>query len=107
MSDLFTLLNHLTEAALAQWKLQRKGQGAVQVRGLILDPEGARLVLWLEHPQARGEAVFRIQAEAADGEKQTLRLTLLHGPAELGPLLEPFRKLLEKAKISIELDFSP
>ena len=103
MSDLFTLLNHLTEAALAQWK----GQGSVQVRCLILDPEGARLVLWLEHPQARGEAVFRIQAEAADGEKQTLRLTLIHGPAELGPLLEPFRKLMEKARISIELDFSP
>ena len=103
MSDLFTLLNHLTEAALAQWK----GAGTVQVRGLILDPEGARLVLWLDHPQARGEAVIRIQAGAIDGEKQTLRLTLLHGPAELGPLLEPFRKVLEKAKISIELDFSP
>lgn len=103
MSDLFTLLNHLTEAALAQGK----GQGTVQVRSLILDSEGARLVLWLEHPQARGEAVFRIQAEAADGEKQTLRLTLIQAPPEFGPLLEPFRKLLEKARVSIELDFSP
>lgn len=103
MSDLFTLLNHLTEAALTQFK----GQGTVQVRGLILDSEGARLVLWLEHPQARGEAVFRIQAEAADGEKQKLSLTMIHGPAELGPLLEPFRKLLEKARVTFELDFSP
>lgn len=103
MNDLLTTLNHLLQKALEGGDQT----GSVQVRGLVLDGEGARIVLWCEHPLARGEAVLRLTVEAAREQRQTLRLTLDQGPPELGALLEPFRKLLEKSRVSIDLDFSP
>ncbi len=102
MNDLLTFFNHLAATALEQGA----GGGAAQVRSLVLDPEGMRLVLWLEHPLARGEAVLRLHTQPAEGGRQTLRVTVERAPDALGDLLEPFRRVLETARISIDLDFS-
>lgn len=100
---LLDVLNNLLATALAG----QEGGGAVQIRSLVLDAEGGRVVAHVAATQAQGEVVLRFRADPPLGDRQTVHLVLEQVPKELSPALAPFRRLLEKARISIELDFSP
>ncbi len=102
MNPLLTLLNHLLAAALQE----RRGQGAVQLRSMTLDEDGARLVLWLEHAQAGGEAIVRLRADPPAGDTQKVTLRCERLPDRLSAALEPFRELAQQSRVTIELDYS-
>jgi hypothetical protein len=112
MSALLELLNRLLGEALDQRTAQGATQGTparggpVQVHSVVLDSEGARVVARLLPPAGEGELVLRLRAEPAQGERQALLLTCERGPQAWAPALEPFRHLLERARLRLELDFS-
>ena len=106
MNGLLAMLNHLAATALAG----RSGGGALQFRSMVLDPEGGRIVARVDHPQCSGEVVLRLrveESEESDGRRQTIHLSLESVPETLGPHIEPFRRVLEKARLRLELDFEP
>jgi hypothetical protein len=51
--------------------------------------------------------VLRLRAEPAQGERQDLLLTLEQPPAHWGAGVEPLRRVLERARLRLELDFTP
>jgi len=103
MDSLLTMINHLIGLALAE----RPGSGALQLRTLTLDGEGGHVVGRLEHPLARGEVVLRFRVESAQGgNRQSIRFHVVSAPEDLGDGVEPFRRLIETARLTLELDFS-
>lgn len=102
MNPLLEVLNRLLAEALAD----PASQGAVQVRSVLLDAEGARIEAQLRPPAGEGELVLRLRVESPQGEAQTLLLTLERGPERWAPALEPFRRMLERSRLRLELDFS-
>lgn len=102
MSALLEALNRLLGEALAG---QAPG-GAVQVRSVLLDAQGARIVAQVRAPVGEGELVLRLQAAPPEGDRQSLVLTLERAPEHWAPVLEPFRRVLERARLRLELDFS-
>lgn len=106
MNGLLAMLNHLAATALTGGS----GGGALQFRSMVLDPEGGRIVARVDHPQCSGEVVLRLrveESEESDGRRQTIHLSLESVPETLGPHIEPFRRVLEKARLRLELDFEP
>lgn len=112
MNGLLAMLNHLAATALAG----SSSGGALQFRSIVLDPDGGRIVARVDHPQCSGEVVLRLQvvdsqaageSEESQGRRQTIYLTLESVPEKLGPHIEPFRRVLEKARLRLELDFEP
>lgn len=102
MDSLLTMINHLIARAL----MQGTGAGAFQLRAVTLDADGGHVVGHFEHAQVRGEVVLRFRVEAStDGLRQSIRLRCLSVPDELGPAFAPFRRLLETARITLDLDF--
>lgn len=106
MTPLLELLNRLLAEGLAQEDAPGAGR-AVQVRSVVLDEAGAHIVAALAPPAGEGELVLRLRAEPPEGERQTLALTVERGPAGWAPALEPFRRVLERARVRIDLDFGP
>lgn len=100
MGDLLTMLNHL----LATWLAEQGGGGAIHVREIRLDGRGALVLARLDHKDFNGEAVLRLIVEPAQGQRQTIRIGVEQWPERLPAALEPFRKLLESARLAIELD---
>ena len=106
MSALLDVLNRLIAQALAE-QVPEALRGAVQVRQVRLETDGARIVAQLLPPAGEGELVLRLRAEPAQGPRQHLLLTIEQGPRHWAPGLEPFRRVLERARLRLELDFSP
>jgi len=102
VSPLLDVLNRLLGEALAQ----HAPRGAVQVRSVVLDDDGAHAVLQLLPPAGSGEVVLRLRAEPPEGPRQHLVLTVERGPARWPAALEPFRRVIERARLRLELDFS-
>ena len=102
MKGWIEMLNHLLQMALAE----QGGGGAFTLRGLHLEPDGGRVLARLDHPLAHGEVVLRLTVLPTQGSQFTLGLVVEQAPPDLGPALDPFRKVLEKMRIQIELDFS-
>ena len=103
MTPLLDLLNRLVSEALAR----HTPPGAVQVRNVVLDDDGAHIVLQLLPPAGTGEVVLRLEVAAAAGERQDLVLSLERGPEPWPQALAPFRTLIERARLRLELDFRP
>ena len=103
MGDVLTMLNHLLAAWLAE---NGSGEGwrFTEVR---LDAQGGVLRADLSRGGFSGEIVLRLDADPAQGARQTIHLRVEQWPATLPGALTPFRTLLEKARLHLELDFSP
>jgi len=100
VSTLLTALNHLIGTALAG----QSGQGALVVRSLTLDAEGARIIARVDHPLCRGEVVLRLRTESPQSGRQTLRLEVERAPEQFSAALEPFRVLLTSAQLRLDFD---
>ena len=103
MSALLETLNHLISAALEK----QPGGSSMQVRSVRLDSDTMRVIARLDHPQFNGEVVLALVAEPLKDHRQTLRIQVESWPETLPSMLEPFRRTLEKARLHLELDFSP
>ena len=103
MSPLLTLLNHLITEALGR---QASTQG-FEVRALLLDEGGMRVVAQLAQGAWQGELALRLEVEPPQGTGQGLRLHVDTLPEGIPTALEPFRQLLSKARLRVELDFAP
>jgi hypothetical protein len=106
MHPLIEMVNHLIATALAQ-----AGQSDVlRVRGFQMDDVGLRISAWLDHPKASGEVQLALRVSppmGPDGLQQSLRLVVERWPDKLPPALEALRGVLEKAGLTLDLDFTP
>ncbi|MDH4247913.1 MAG: hypothetical protein OEW39_08855 [Deltaproteobacteria bacterium] len=82
----------------------QRGLGAVVVRSLTLEPEGARLVARVDHSLCRGEVVLRLRIEPPRQGRQTLRVVLERGPEGVAEVLEPFRGIFASAQMNLEIE---
>lgn len=106
MHPLIEMANHLLATVLAGID----PQGVLRVRTCQLDEAGVRLSAWIDHPEASGEVVLALHVDPPAGPhglRQTLRLTVERWPERLPPALEALRGVLEKARLTLELDFTP
>jgi len=103
MSEVLEFFNHL----LGVWLQARGHLPGVTLHRLTLEPEGARLAGRLEHPLARGDFALRLQVAAPREGRQRLHLSVEQWPEHLPEGLEPFRRLLETARLHLELDAPP
>ena len=103
MNPLLDLLNRL----LAEYLAQHLPPGVVQLRSVVLDEGGAHVVAQLLPPAGSGEVVLRLRAEAPRGAEQALVLTVERSPETWPAALEPFRRVIERARLRLELDFAP
>lgn len=102
MNTLLEALNRLLAEALAG----QSAQGTLRVRSVLLDEAGAHVTLQLHQPAGEGELLLRLQVHPPQGDQQRLVLTLERGPERWAPALEAFRRVLERARLTLELDFS-
>ena len=102
MNPLLELINHL----LAAWLAEQPGGKAWALRELKMDSTGGILVARLDHPKCRGEIAARLVVSPPEGTRQTLSLKIEQWPDSIPPELKPFKNLLQKARLSLELDFS-
>ena len=103
MSGLIGLLNALAQAALAE---QPEG-AALRVRTISLEGEGGHLQGRIDHTTATGEFTLRFTVEAPQGAHQSIQIVVEQWPEQLPPALEPFRTLLTRARLRLDLDFTP
>ncbi|HEX7926677.1 MAG TPA: hypothetical protein VF678_03735 [bacterium] len=106
MHPLIEMANHILATALAQ----AGTSDTVRVRNVQFDDAGLRISAWLDHPKASGEVQLALRVDpptGPEGQQQTLRLVVERWPDKLPSALEPLRRVLEKAKVKVELDFSP
>lgn len=106
MHPLIEMANHLIATALAE-----VGESDVlRIRGCQLDESGLHVSAWLDHPKASGEVQLSLRVDPPEGPRglqQTLRLVVERWPDRLPTGMEPLRRVLEKARLKLELDFSP
>ena len=102
MGDVLAMLNHL----LAAW-LAEKGSGeGWQFTEVRLDAQGGVIRAQLSRGGFDGEIVLRLDADPLQDGRQTLRLRVEQWPTQLPDALRPFRAVLEKARVHLELDFN-
>ena len=102
MGDVLAMLNHLLSAWLAE-KGSGEGWRFTEVR---LDAQGGVIRAQLSRGGFDGEIVLRLDAEPMQDGRQTLRLRVEQWPAQLPAGLRPFRRVLEKTRLRLELDFN-
>ena len=106
MHPLIEMANHLVAAALAQ-----AGESdRLRIRHVQVDESGLRMIAWLDHPKASGEVHLTLRVDPPTGPQglqQTVHLVVDRWPDHLPKALEPLRRVLEKAKVRVELDFEP
>ena len=103
MSGLIGLLNALAQAALED---QPEG-AALRVRAVSLDGQGGHVQGRIDHAEAAGEFSLRFTVDAPQGKQQSVQLVVEQWPERLPPALETFRTLLERARLRLDLDFTP
>ena len=103
MGDMLAMLNHL----LAAWLAENGSGEGWRFTEARLDAQGGILRAQLQRGGFDGELVLRLEAEPPQGNRQTLHLRVEQWPAQLPAGLAPFRTVLEKARLHLELDFEP
>ncbi len=103
MKDLLSMFNNL----LSAWLAEHGGSGNLQVLEIKLDSQGGLVLGRLEYKDWRGDVVLRFHTEAPQGTRQIVRLTVERWPEKMPAAIEPFRRVLETARLQLELDFSP
>lgn len=105
MGDVLTMLNHLLAAWLADPASMGAGQGW-RFTAVRLDAQGGTIRAQLSRGGFEGEIVLRLDAGPLQDGRQTLHLRVEQWPAQLPGSLAPFRGVLEKARLKLELDFN-
>ncbi len=103
MGGLLEMLNHLA----ATWLAGQQSGGAWRFTEISLDAEGGLLRGEVRQGGFAGEVALRIVAEPPIEGRQTLHLKVERWPDAMPAGLEPFRGVLVKARLSLELDFEP
>lgn len=103
MADVLTMLNHL----LVAWLEENGGGEGWRFTELRLDAQGGVIRARLSLGGFEGEIVIRLDADPPSDGRQALHLRVEQWPAQLPRALAPFRTVLEKARLRLELDFNP
>ena len=103
MGGLLDMLNHLA----ATWVARQNAGAAWRFTEIALDAQGGTVRVEVAQGGFAGQAVLRIVADPPQEGRQTLRLKVEQWPATMPEGLEPFRNMLEKARLNLELDFNP
>lgn len=101
MSPLVTALNNFITA----WIAEQAAGGTFAVKEFTLHETGGRLRGWVDLPPFRGEVVIDLIAEAPQGNRQAFQFRVESWPADMPALLEALRRVLETARIRVELEF--
>ena len=103
MDGLLGMLNHI----LAAWLRQlQEGEDWI-IHEVRLDSQGGFMRAEVTRGDFQGEVVIRFHAGPPREARQTLHVAVEQWPAHMPEALERFRKVLEKARLQIDLDFSP
>lgn len=103
MSQLITMVNHL----LQTWMAQAAPGEKWQFHALTLDETGGKILGRVNFKDFSGDVLARLTVEDAGENRQVIRLKIEQWPQQMPPSAEAFRKLLEKARLTLELDFTP
>ncbi len=102
MADVLAMLNHL----LAAWLVENGSGEGWRFTELRLDAQGGVIRANLGLGGFEGEIVMRLDADPPSDGRQTLHLRVEQWPNQLPGGLAPFRTVLEKARLRLELDFN-
>lgn len=103
MGGLLAMLNHLA----ATWLAGHAGAGAGwRFTDITLDAQGALLRAEISQGGFAGEVQLRLVAGEGAAGRQSLQMKVERWPETIPPALEPFRKMLETARLTLELDFN-
>lgn len=95
-------LNHLLLAVLEE---SAGGASALALETVTLDETGCRIAGRIRAAAHTDRFLLRLEAAPAQGNRQSLRLTVEQWPPRLPAPVEWFRPLLDKARLTIDLDF--
>jgi len=103
MQGLLGMLNNLAQAWIRQ---NPGGEGTFVLQQVELLEDGLRVVGLVNHPEMRGEVAVRLTVISEAQARQVLHVRVERLPAEMNGQLGAFRSLVEKAGLSLQLDFS-
>jgi hypothetical protein len=95
----------LISALVAEAGSQSASEGAVRIRDVELETDGAKLKAGLDHPLARGDLGLSVHVDAESASRYVVRIALTELPKDLAPRLAPFRDVIGSARTAVELDF--
>lgn len=95
-------LNHLIAAYLDE---AADGGSALALESVTLDETGCRIAGRIRSASHIDRFLLRLEVAPPQGDLQALRLSVEQWPAHLPAPVETFRRLLDKARITVELDF--
>ena len=99
-------LNHLI-AALLEEAAADTGRRPFALDSVTVDETGCRIAGSFHPPRGPGRFAVRIEAAPPTGSRQTVRLSVEQWPEGLPPLAEWLKPLLDKARMTVDLDFGP
>jgi hypothetical protein len=103
MGGLLAMLNHLA----ATWLARQEAGAAWRFTEIALDAQGGTVRAEVAQGGFAGQVLLRLEADPPQDGRQTLHLKVEQWPATMPPALEPFRRVLQKARLNLELDFNP
>lgn len=103
MGGLLAMLNHLA----ATWLAGQEAGAAWRFTEIALDAQGGIVRAEVATAGFAGQVVLRLMAGPPQDGRQSVYLAVEQWPATMPPALEPFRRVLEKARLTLELDFTP
>ncbi len=95
-------LNHLLSAYLDE---AAGGAGALALESVTLDETACRISGRIRSTTGPDRFLLRLEVAPPQGDRQSLRLVVEQWPAHLPAPVETFRPLLDKARLTLELDF--
>jgi len=103
-------LNHLIAAVLEEAAAASSGPAGrlpFALDSVTVDETGCRIAGALGPPRGPGRFALRIEAAPPAGSRQSVRLTVEQWPERLPPPAEWLKPLLDRARITVDLEFGP
>lgn len=95
-------LNHLLSAYLDE---AAAGSGMLALEAVTLDETGCRISGRIRSAAHTDRFVLRLEAAPPEGKRQSLHVTVEQWPAHVPAPVAMLRPLLDKARVTLELDF--
>lgn len=103
MSALFDLMNQITATYLQRKTLP---PGPFTPQRVQFTSDGMDISGALAHPQAQGPAALRLTVEERSPGQFVLHVAPIELPPQLAVDIAPYRDVLERLKVHVDLDFS-
>jgi hypothetical protein len=103
MSALIDLMNQLAVTLLERRPPRGTAFTPAQV---TFDPDGLTLSGQLDHPAASGPTTLRVTVQSAAPGRYQVQVRPSQPPASLAPELAPYRDVIERLQVQLDLDFS-